>query len=301
MTSAYAPYNVSYADKHPYLTIDEYKSAPTALDLSNLLPGGSIEEQDNVLHDLIRRASSSIDGYMFGAFGTLTATVNTENARVWANRQGQIIIHPKYWPILEIQTFSFGVNQGLMQPLDPSTCTWIEPLQFVVQQSGALAGFGLNNLGPQAGRGQFFCEWTYVNGWVNTTLAASVNAGDTTVTPTSVIGIYPGSHLLIPDIQEEEGVEVASTYVPGAAVVPLVAPLVSEHDSGTVLANLPNGIKEAAILWVSSLIKERGSGGLQAATIGDATPTTSNKSGDSQDRVLAKSMLDTLKMQFVAY
>ena len=47
-----------------YLTIAEYKNAPTAIDYSNLVNGGTSAQQDAELSTVIQRASSFIDIYV---------------------------------------------------------------------------------------------------------------------------------------------------------------------------------------------------------------------------------------------
>jgi len=110
--SAYAPYDISYTQRTPYITTTEYLNAPTAMDVSNLIPGGDAQVQIDALQETIGRASSWIDQFTCGAWGSLAATQNVENARVWGNRYGQLIVHPKYWPILSVDAFSFGAIGG---------------------------------------------------------------------------------------------------------------------------------------------------------------------------------------------
>src|SRR5665213_2979273 len=105
--SSFAPFDASYPQRTPYLTAAEYENAPTSMDISNLIPGGSAQSNLNSLIETINRASSWVDQFTCGAWGSLCATQNQENARVWGNRMGQIIVHPKYWPILSVDTFSY--------------------------------------------------------------------------------------------------------------------------------------------------------------------------------------------------
>ena len=106
-----APFVLSEGAGTPYVTLDEVKFSPTAssLDFSNLIEGASQAVQDRALHDLIVRASDMADRHVYGALGTLSATLNTENGRYRQNRYGQFIIHPSFWPILELRSFSAGM------------------------------------------------------------------------------------------------------------------------------------------------------------------------------------------------
>lgn len=265
--SAYAPFNVSYGEYQPYLTVTEYQNAPTAVDTSNLLANASATQQSAALAEVIARASSLIDQECLGAWGTLNATVNVENARIWGNNRGELIVHPKFWPVLEVQAFSYGTTPATSASVTPAGNIWVEPSGFVVAPTG-IAGLGLNALAGVAPRQEYYCTWTYVNGWPNTTLAASVQAGAASITPVSVTGIYPGSQLTLFDAPDDEQVTVAPTYVPGASVVPLTAGVANNHPAGAVITNLPKAAKQAAIALTTCLIKVRGSGALIVDDIG---------------------------------
>ena len=65
-------------------------------------------------------ASSWVDQFTCGAWGSLCATQNHENARIWGNRYGQLNIHPKYWPILSVDHLAIRRSPlGFRQPLHP--------------------------------------------------------------------------------------------------------------------------------------------------------------------------------------
>jgi hypothetical protein len=312
-TSAYAPYLQTYGQAIPYLTVTEYQRAPTAIDVNNLISGGP-QVQQVVLQETIGRASAWIDQYVTNsAFGTLCATVNTENAQVWGNRAGQIAVHPKLWPILEVQSFSYTVPgaSSTFSSITPQGNIWIEPQEFIVQPNatyGWNTQIGSNNtygggawpVGISTQR--YLCQWTYVNGFPNTTLSASVSAGAASVTVTSGIGIYPGTSLRIYDAPNDESVVVASNYTPDTTVVPLVSPVQFNHQSGTSITNLPPSVKQAAILMTTALVKQRGSGALIAMDMGAITQMD-NKSPQnvSGDIGLAKELLDNFRQNFIGY
>lgn len=284
MSSAYASYNANYGTTltKPYLTLAEFQNAPTALDLSNLLPGGSQTSQDAALVETIARASSIIDQECLGAWGTLNATSDVENGRVWASPDGSLRVHPKYWPILEVSAFSYGLTPTTSGSVDCASSVWIEPQAFVVQPSGVV-GLGLGSLAGTVGRQPYYCTWTYVNGFVNTTLAASVAAGATQITLTDVAGVYPGSSLTLLDLPYDEQVTVASTYTPGQTTVPLASPLTYGHTSATA-TNLPRAAKQAAISLTTALVKIRGSGALTVNSLNEVQEyATTNPMGALDD------------------
>lgn len=300
-TSAYAPFATSYGQTTPYLTVNEYKTAPTAIDTSNLLPGGDTGSQDIALQEAIARASSLIDQECLGAYGTLNASLNTENARIWANNKGQMVVNTLYWPVLEVRSFAFGLTPSGLSSVTPAGNVWVEQAGFVVQPSGAV-GLGLNGLVGVNPRGEYFCTWEYVNGWPNTPLVEGTAAGDTTILPTSIVGIYPGSRLRVVDLPNDENVTVDASYVPGSTSVPLTAPLLYDHFAGAVVTNLPAAAKQAAISLTTCLVKTRGSGALVADDMGGVTKIASgDPQGAAADLAMAMRSVRALRANFVGY
>lgn len=310
MTSAYAPYVQTIGNFAPYLTFNEYNNAPTAIDTGNLLPGGSAAAQVMALQEVIYRASSWIDGYVTGnAYGTLNATSNVENARVWGSGGNRLIIHPLYWPILEVQSFQFSTlpgNSAGAVSVTPAGNIWIEPQQFIVSPGG-LIGLGLTGLGVWGGIGlaqgyQYYCQWQYVNGFPNTTLTASVSSGATSVTVASGLGIYPNSQLTLFDLPYDEQVQVSSSYTPDTTTLTFSSPLQYSHPVGAVLTNLPKAVKQAAILLTSALIKQRGSGALMVEDMGMVTKVDDGlPQGADADIALAAELLLPFRQQATGY
>lgn len=316
MTTAYAtaPFNISYGARTPYITTAEYDNAPTAMDTTNLVSGGSVSNLI-ALQETINRASSWVDQFTCGAWGTLCATVETENTRSWGSYRNTLIIHPKYWPTVEVRSFQFssipgGLASTTGASVTPSSSITVYPQQFEVTLTAATTfnttgttGFG--GWGSSYGiarRTEYDCLYTYVAGWPNTTLSASVAAGASSVAPTSVIGIYPGSLMTVYDLPNDEPCTVASTYIPGSAVVPLTSPLQFNHGSSATITNMPPAIKQAAILATTAFIKQRGSGALIVTDI--AAPITTAESGtgaqqSGSDWAQAQRLLMPFRQQYV--
>jgi hypothetical protein len=302
VTTAYAPFDASYPLSSPYLTTTEYLNAPTAVDTNNLIPGGNPGANLVALQETIGRASSLIDQWCLGAWGTLCATANTENGRVWGNRKGQLVVHPKYWPITEVRTFTYGVTAAVAASIVPAGNCWIEPTQFIIQPGGVI-GLGLNGLAG-IGPAQYQCTWTYVNGWPNTTFAASCTAGATSFVPADTTGIYPGTTLTVYDNPNDEQLVVAASYVAGAASVTLAAPTTFAHAVGAAVTNLPGAAKQAAISLVTVLVKIRGSGAMIASDIGEVTRVANNTQlpqGATDDLKMALSSVEALRQRYVGY
>ncbi len=91
----------------PYLTLAEYKNAPTSIDYNNLVIGGNANAQDAELEKVILRASSYMDEY-FNA--NLNATKYTETQRTRFTPDGFIALHPNNTPIVALETFNCNLT-----------------------------------------------------------------------------------------------------------------------------------------------------------------------------------------------
>lgn len=260
----------------PYLTVAEYKQAPTAIDYNNLVTDSADPDvQDAELANVIARASSWIDTF---CNQTLGATQETEQQRTRLRPDGFITVHPRYFPIIEVTDFWFGLqpNQMIQFP-DPSQ-GWLEDQSFTIPYSAATlsyssAGpvqFGL----PSGPRQQAYVRYTYVSGYPSTVLAANAVQGATSLTVTSGDGITVGARMNVYDGAQTETVTVASTYTLGSTTVPLVSPLTFAHLSGVSVSALPPAVKQAAILATTGFIKARGDNSLTMDVINTPTNMT---------------------------
>ena len=126
----------------PYVSLDEVKFSATAsaIDFSNLVENGSQAVQDRSLAELIVRASAMADLFTMGQYGSLNATINTENGRYRPNRYGQVIINPYFTPILAVTDFQigWGPGQGMYDiTINNDTCS-IEREQFIVTYASSI-------------------------------------------------------------------------------------------------------------------------------------------------------------------
>ena len=171
-----APFITSEGTGTPYVTIEEVLFSPTAsgIDFNNLIENASDAVQRRALQELIVRASAKADNYVMGALGTLSATQSTENGRFRPNRDGNIVVHPEFWPILEVVSFSAGALPGQGQqniPLTTNNC-FIERHQFIVTAAtglGSITSIGSLDMvgGSYNYRQENFCQYQYVNGFAN--------------------------------------------------------------------------------------------------------------------------------------
>ena len=165
------PANISYDNRVPYITVAEFQNSPIAssIDFSNLVPGGTQAAQDEALQQLIYMASAEADNIVMGPLGTLCATSNTEQGRYRMNRQGFYVIHPAYWPILEVDAVAIGSVPSYQTAIPVSSDNvWIEDRQFTVL-SGAFNWTSAGPLSFGAAGGSYgstpdFITYTYDNG-----------------------------------------------------------------------------------------------------------------------------------------
>jgi hypothetical protein len=263
-------------NENPYLTVAEYKNAPTAIDIDNLVVGGNAGAQDAELANVILRASSFMDEYLNQ---NLNASTQTENQRIRMNSQGYLAIHPNNNPIISLQSLSYGTDPNNLIALGDPSKSWFEEQQIIVplsQLATTYSSQGALSFGAGvAPRQQMFVTYQYTSGYVNN-LIATATATQSTLTVQRADGIVAGMTLRIYDGASSERVIVASNYTYGSTTVPLTAPLAYTHANTVSLGNLPNTIKQACILVTTAFLKMRGDNSL---TMNVTTQPNGNVSG----------------------
>jgi hypothetical protein len=245
-----------------YLTVQEYKNAPTSIDYDNLVVGGNATAQDAELKNVILRASSYMDEYLNQ---NVVANRATETQRVRLNNMGYIALHPNQSPIISLESFYYGGSPtNLVAVPDPSQC-WFEEQQILIplsQMATTYSSAGPLAFGPGIGGSQqIFTKYTYVAGFANTTVVSGT-VGASTIVVADPIGIIPGEMLRISDGASSETVYVSSSYTYGSATLTLASPLLFTHAAGAAIGNMPNAIKQACILITTAFIKIRGDNSL---------------------------------------
>jgi len=242
-----------------YLTVAEYKNAPTAIDYDNLVVGGNANAQDAELGRTILRASSFLNEYLNQ---DLVAQSYTETQRVRMTGNGYIALHPFSNPIISLSSFQYGTDPNNLVTLPDCSVAWFEPQEIIIplsQIATTYSSAGPLSFGYTGGtRSVVFTKYDYVAGYVNTLLAAQATAGATSLTVVSGAGIQAGAVLRINDGANQESVTVASAYTYGSTTVPLTSALAYTHAAGVAIGNLPSAIKEAAILVTTAFLKTRG-------------------------------------------
>lgn len=245
------------SDEDAYLSVAEFKNAPTSLDINNLVSGGNQAAQDAELANVISRASSYMNEYLNQ---NLVANRYTETQRVRVNNQGYLALHPNNNPIIALEALYYGASPNNLQTLTDPSQAWFESQQLLIplsQMSATYSSAGPLSFGSAAPRQQLFTKYTYVSGYVNTSIVTATSAA-TSLTVKSGLGIVAGMTLHIYDGSLSEMATVASNYTYGSTTVPLTSALVSTHAAGVAIGNLPTAIKQAAILVTTAFLRLRG-------------------------------------------
>jgi hypothetical protein len=277
----------------PYLTLSEYKNAPTAIDYSNLVNGGNSNQQDAELASVIQRASSWIDIH---CNQPLSAQYFTEQQRTRLTPEGFLVISPDYNNVVALTALSYGVTPTTLTTVDSTTLnqTWMERAQMIypLSQLGlTYSSQGPLSFGfPPSVRSKIYVNYTYVAGFTNTFIA-SATAGSTTFTVQNPTGITANDPLTIYDGQYTETVFTSDAYVFGSSTVTVTTPLQYNHAAGVGVGSLPQAIKEAAILITTDFLKVRGDNSLSMAVTTRATSGPSVQSIIGSDMQLAVELL----------
>lgn len=303
MTVVFAPYINQVGRIEPYVSLNEvkYSATATSLDFENLVENGAQAAQDRSLYELIVRASSKIDGYIYGPYGTLNATSNTEPGRYRVDRYGRFKISPKFKPVIAMSAFEFGSTMGALASLTLSTQNcWMEEDEFIVIP-GAGGGY-VSFTGPNAlssltssTDGEFYVQYTYINGWPNSFLTAPVASGATSFTLLDPTGLYPGMQSQFWDGMNDEYYQVSASYVPGTSTVTTTAPLQYAHGTGTNVSSLPAAVKQACIHFVVAMVKQRGQGGVMLDEMGATTAVSGKIETSAEDEVAGYDLLEPYK------
>lgn len=280
----------------PYLTIDEYKDAPTAIDYTALVVGSlDPAAQDAELANVIARASSWIDTYCNQVLG---ATVETEQLRTRVRPDGTLSIHPRYWPVIALTALSYGSDPNNMTAVPDCSLAWLEDQQIIYpasQLGSNMSSQGPLSFGfPSTIGAQVYTRFTYVNGYANTTIATAT-AGATSLTVADADGITPGLAMKIYDGMKSENVTVASSYVFGSTTVPVNNALAYTHSAGVSISALPPSVKEAAILVTTAFLKARGDSAMIMSVSNAPGQAVEGSQKLGQDLTMAQDLLKPLR------
>ena len=258
-----------YPAGRPYITTQEYRLAPTGVDVSSLVRGDAAGTEA-MLARQVARASAWVD-VICGQ--TLTARTDTQLGRYRCDREGNLQVFPRFSPVLAVTAFSYGTTPANMTSLSDLSQIWVEDTEFQVPMgsSAMFTSAGPLQFGPSIRPGGVVrALYSYVAGFSNTTLSSAASAGATSISVANALGILPGlTQLSITDGAQSEVVSVDPSYTLGSSTVPLASPLAFSHQQiGVSVTALPESVREATILLTSTLIQTRGAVAVIAPAVG---------------------------------
>lgn len=271
------------------LTVDEYKAAPTALDLASLTGFGeevpeSPAAQDAELARVIARATSCIHTF---CSTELIAGWRTERTRARANAEaGGFIVKPRRRFPRTMQSFAFGLLATALQTVDVSN-VWVDEQagSFIVPVS-TFTGPTTIALGAPRNGSRCMIEFVYDHGWANTTLTADVTAGTGVSLPVvSSAGLAVGDELMVLD---PLGASTEPITVTALTDTTITATIVADHVAGVAVSNMPEDVKQASIMYVTALIKTRGDAALALA---QGLSDQGGLDGDTRSKIYTAQML----------
>lgn len=248
-----------------YVTISEFKSAPTGIDVSNLdqTNVGNTLAQDIALQDILKRASAWVDNI---CKMTLQATLSTETKECSAARDGRLVVHPNNIPIINLQSVGFKTapNLGFTEQDLSSVQVYNNYFAIYYLQTGFFAPslavqypeFGYYNpfQKQQLSDMPIIVQYSYLNGYANAVLMDIATGGTNTITVDNPTGFVQGAQFTLYDMYEEQ----CTVQSVDGNVITLTTPLGFNHQQGISASSLPADIKQATILLASILIKDRG-------------------------------------------
>jgi hypothetical protein len=280
-----------------YLTIAEYKNAPTAIDYSNLVTGGTSAQQDAELAAVIQRASSWVDIYVNQP---LIAQNFVEQSRTRITREGFLVISPDFNNVVSLNSLAYGsvpTNMITASATSLQSC-WFEKSQIIypLSQLGlTYSSQGPLSFGfPPSTGSKIYASYNYTAGYCNG-LISSATAGQTSFTMIDPIGLTAGTVVTIYDGQYTEQVVVSPTYVYGSSTVNITTALKFAHSSGVAVGNIPQAVKQAAILITTDFLKVRGDSSLTMSVTTRATSGPSVQDIVGSDIALAKELLSPFR------
>lgn len=310
----------------PYLSNAEYIAAPTAMNSSDLRPGGTTAQQAQSLADVIRRATRWADSICFGADASdkgasLAASLSVDSALVRIKR-GQLRLICDYRPIIEVVGIATGSGLGNLSSIDPTLASLasIGRRTITLPYSGPVA---VNRTGDLpavlpggVGVTSVYAVWSYVNGYPHTSLAAAVAAGATSCVVNAVdgagglwgvygaSGAFPGTQLAVIDGQYTERVFVkaVTAATPTASQTTLTTSAFAYDHSIPAppdfvpVTAVPEDVHQAVISLATMLIKTRGVRGLVMPVTPGGRPSQATKeklgqAGALEDYEIARTLL----------
>lgn len=240
----------------PYISVLDYRQAPTGVDTQALVKGDAAATDAELLNR-IRAASAWADSIMLRTIPA-TAQLDTELKRFALRPDMTITIAPRSNPCVQLVSLSYGTTPGNLAAMSDLSNVLPDPHFFEVPlTSGFYSSSGPLQFGTVRPGRAVYCQYSYIAGWPHTTLSSGVSAAANSLVVKDATGVQPGQSMTIYDGAQMEQVTVSSAYTSGTTL-PLAAPTVFAHPAGVTVTALPDDIRQATILLTSTLIQTRG-------------------------------------------
>lgn len=302
-STAYAIGATSLQQSVPYLSLDMVKYWQNlGANTRNLVPQGSVSDNDAALAQYIRDATDWVNGI---CQQTLNATLDTVGpVQCYVNGDGYAVIHPRYRPVLALVAFSLGSVPGQLSAYSSLAGVAVERERFSVplgpvtplNSSQGPIQFGPAVVAPQDGA---WTQYSYVNGYPVTFLTAALAAGAVEIPVADTTGIIAGrTWMTLYAGRNQHRVLVTSVsnaanglgFGPGElGCAPLPYAVPNDDQYPTMISALPGDATRAALYTVRSFIKSNSTGSVTAATAGKRVERDPQGSGD--DLAQAEAML----------
>lgn len=250
----------------PYVSVAEFRAAPTWLDSDDLIPGGVQVAQDDELKNVLLRASAWADNHCNLRLG---AHVVTEQLRGRPNRYGQLMLHPSNFPVRSVTNLAYGADFQQLTAISNQSQYWVENEQGIVVALFPNSGQFMGSLQFGTARpdgGEVFVQIQYIAGYASTTLTAGVTSSTANMPvadatgflapSTALVGTLRGSVARVWDPGFEEAVSVNTGYTAttGPATIPVTANFQNSHAAGTLVSEMPAEIHQAIICYAVGLL-----------------------------------------------
>lgn len=289
---------VFHPDVVPYISTSDYTNAPTAVDVSALIPGGNAAANLMALAVVIRSASSWANNL---CRQILAATLDTQvKSGVHVRTDGTIRVKCDFWPVLEVDTFLAGPSPSTLAAItDPADMFLIGRKVLSVPVAG-ISGNSVGTLqfpGPLMPGDRAYAQWGYWNGWPHAQLAHAIATSDTTVivTPTQPAALA-NRVITVWDGASTEQLVVAGTFA-GGTTIPIVGTPQFIHalpaaPASIMVSTFADDIRQAVVSLTSALIKTRGAEAYEMDAIGQE-PSKSEliEGGGMEDLSIAVDLL----------
>lgn len=266
-------YNRTLPDRTiPYITRDQYRASPTAMDTQNLIRNGAQADQDSELDRIILQASGWCDNM---AEQPLTAQTTTETMRAPVASDGTLRLHPRQHPIMAVTGASFGPDPANLSALSSLAAVWVENQSVILPMQTTLASgwTGPLQFGTARPGSRVYVALSYVAGYAVSTLTSAVLAAATVLPVKDATGFVPGQQVRIQQGGAPTGTGSAQTALAQttgvvssadliAKTVTLTAPVGLGFEVGAAVTTLPEEVEQAAVYATTALLKQRGSGAL---------------------------------------